>query len=656
MTFGLQFERLFQPGQIGTMEVKNRIVMAPMGQGAMQNPDGGFSERLRDYYEARAKGGVGLIMTGATLMTRVTNTELRRAGATLFLDSTYVGGASEVCDAVHRYGAKMCLQLTPGEGRLWSYGGEVPVAPTAGLRGVWNPKVVSRAATIEEIEKIVKDYGYVARLAKLAGFDAIEIRAYGGYFTDQFMSAIWNKRTDKYGGDLDSRLRFLMETIAVVRKAVGRDYPIIVKFTPAHYVSGGRELEEGLEIARRLEDAGVDALHVDKGCYEVWYHGMPSMHMPLANQIELAEVVKKVVKIPIIAHGKLGVRPEIAEKVLEEGETDFIALGRSLLADPEWVNKVAEGRLKEIKPCIGCMWGCLKRIFEGKYISCAVNPQTGMEREYQLAPAQHRKSVLVIGAGPGGMEAARVAALRGNTVTLYEKEMVLGGALRLASAPSFKKQIQMLIDYYSYQLPALGVRMQLGKNMDADSILQRKADAVIIAVGASPVVPEQISGITRGNVYTVEDVLLGKIGVMQLGKNVVIVGGGEIGCEIALHLAETGSNLNIAIIEMLEQIMTDSFISVKLLLEQRLKDSGIQTLCNTRLLKVGEMNITIKREGLTTEMPADSVVVAMGYQGNTSLGKELKRKVVELYLIGDGKKPGRVLDAIWDGFHVGRIV
>jgi 2-enoate reductase len=649
------FRKLFEIGKIGGMVLQNRIVMAPMGTGSMQNPDGGFSERLRDYFKARAKGGVGLIMTGATLMTRVTKAEGRKAGNTLFLDATFIGGASELCDVVHQHGAKICIQLTPGEGRLFSYLGEIPLAPSDDLRGIWNPKIVSRAATKEEIGKIIRDYKYVARLAKMAGFDAIEIRAYGGYFVDQFMSSVWNKRTDEYGGDLDGRLRFLMEAIAAVRSSLGRDYPLIVKFTPAHYMEGGRELDEGIEIAIRLEQAGVDALHVDMGCYEVWYHTIPPVHMPLANQLHLAEAVRKAVNIPVISNGNLGIDPQIAEKALQDEKIDFIALGRPLLADPEWARKVESGRLEEIKPCIGCL-RCLKRIFEGKYISCAVNPQTGMEKEYQLTQAEHRKSVLVVGGGPGGMEASTVAALRGHHVTLCEKKDVLGGALRVASVPSFKRRMERLIDYYSCQLLKLGVNIELNREIDPETILKTEVDALIIAVGANLVFPDGLAGLSRDRVHTAESVLLGESDLEQLGKRIAIVGGGETGCEIALYLAERGDDISIFIVEMLDGILSDTFISIKLLLEKKLKENGIQVLCNAKLAGIGEGVLYIEQNDSKREIGADSVILAAGYHGNTHLWDKMKGNIGELYPIGDCNNPRAVMDAIWEGFHAARMI
>jgi len=651
----MNFKKLFKTGKIAGISLRNRIVMAPMGPGSMQNPDGGFSERLRDYFEARAKGGVGLIMTGATGMTRVTRVEARKAGSTLFLDMTYVGGASELCDAIHQHGSKICIQLTPGEGRLFSYSGEIPLSASDGLRGIWDHKVFSRAATKEEIGKIIRDYGNSARLAKKAGFDAIEIRAYGGYFVDQFMSSIWNNRRDEYGGDLDGRLRFLMEAISEVRSVVGKDYPIIVKFTPDHCMEGGRDLDEGLKIAKRLEEAGVDALHVDKGCYEVWYQTIPPVHMPLGNQLDIAEAVKGVVNIPVISNGNLGIEPQLAEKSLEDGKADFVALGRPLLADPDWPKKVEAGMLDDIRPCIGCM-SCGERVMGGRYVSCAVNPQTGMEKRYQLGKANQEKRVLIVGGGPAGMEAARVAALRGHKVTLFEKKEVLGGALRVASAAPFKKRMEKLVNYYSFQLTKLKVNVELNKDMDADAIMKEKADIVVIAAGARPYVPENLSETTKDHIYTAERVLLETCNLKQLGERIVIIGGGEIGCETALHLAEGNPKMRILIVELMEKVLSGTHVSVRQLLGKRLNELGIQIQYNSKLVGVNRGRVFLEEKGIKKEISADSVILATGYRSNTKLLAELEGKITELYSIGDCNMPRRVLEAVWEGFHLARMI
>jgi len=647
------FKKLFEPGTIGTMHLKNRIVMMPMGNGFMESPDGGFSQRTRDYFEARAKGGTGLIMTGSTLMTRVTESEPRKAISTLFLDNTYVGGASETVDAVHRHGAKICIQLTAGDGRLWTWG-PTPVSSSDGLPSVFDPGIRSRAATTKEVEKIIEDWGIVSGLVKEAGFDAIEIRAYGGYFTDQFMTALWNRRTDRFGGDLTGRMRYPMEIIKAIRKSCGDDYPIIFKFTPDHGMEGGRQIEEGLEIARRVQDAGVDALHIDYGAWENHYNVIPPVHQPFANQIWLAEKIRKVVNIPVIAHGKLGNKPEIAEEVLRDGKTDYVGVGRSLLADPEWANKVREGRLADIKPCIGCQKGCLGRIFVGKYVSCAVNPQTGMEREFRLAPAERRKSVLVVGGGPGGAEAARVAAIRGHDVTLCEKNAALGGQLRAASH-GVKEQLHILMDYYAVQLAKAGVKVELGREMDAKAILNRKPDVVIIATGATPILPPADDKGESANVYTVEDVLL-DCGKIDLGRKVVVVGGGEMGCEIALDVIRKNPGVSVTLVEQLGDLASGAFHSTRLLLKKRVEECGITALFNTKLVEVRKGQVTVESDGARRTVEADSVVFAIGYRSNDNLSDTLSATLPEVYAVGDCNRPRQVLSAVWEGFHAARAI
>ena len=368
--------KLFERARIGSLELKNRIAMAPMGTAGLADADLGYSRRLIDFYAARASGGAGMIITGAA----VVNTRLEGGVAHLLprIDTPhYLSRLSELCHTVHHYGSKLVIQLSAGFGRInYLLGNPIEPISASAVPCFRNPRVSTRSLTTDEIAEIMMSFAKAAAMSKAAGVDGIEIQGYGGYLIDQFQTALWNKRTDQYGGDLDGRLRFPLELIGATRAMVGADFPIIYKFTPEHYIEGGRHLEEGLELARRLEQAGVDALHVDGGCYEVWNRVIPSMYEESACQIPLAEAVKAVVKLPIIAHGKLGA-PGVAQRVIEEGKADFVALGRPLLADPEWPKKVKEGRLDDIRPCIACNEVCLgKRL----YLSCTVNPQVGLAR------------------------------------------------------------------------------------------------------------------------------------------------------------------------------------------------------------------------------------------------------------------------------------
>jgi 2-enoate reductase len=642
--------RLFERGRIGTLETKNRVAMAPMGTNGLTDIDCGYSRRLIDFYAARAKGGAGMIITGAA----VVNTTLE-GGISHFLprldSSAYMGRLSEFCDAIHHYGARLVLQLTAGFGRVnFLQNNPIPPISASELPCFLDPSVSTRALTAQEIQTLVVSFATSAGMAKIAGVDAIEIHGYGGYLIDQFQTALWNKRTDEYGGDLDGRLRFTMELIGATRSAVGPDLPIIFKFTPDHYIEGGRTMEEGLEIARRLERAGVDALHVDGGCYEVWNRAVPSMYEPPACQIELAAAVSKVVEVPVIANGKLG-NPELAESVIEEGKTDFVAIGRPLLADPDWPNKVKAGRLDDIRPCIGCNEACIGRGYEMKYLSCTVNPLTGMEKEYALTGVDSRKSVLVIGGGPGGMEAAAVAASRGCEVTLWEKSERLGGKLNLASAPDFKQDIRPLTAYLSRQVEKTGVKVALGRAATASLVAEMNPDVVIIATGSVPRFPD-ISGVEASNVFNMVDLFQEE---RDPGDDVIVAGGGLCGCETAAYLA--GQGKKVTIVEMADELMPEgvninTMMGVHALLAQR----GVEVLTGATLVEVNRGSAVVEASGGARELKADSVVAATGFAADLTLRDALEGRVPEVVAIGDCSEPRNILGAIWEGFHAARVL
>jgi len=642
--------RLFERGRIGTLEVKNRVAMAPMGTNGLTDIDFGYSRRLIDFYAARARGGAGMIITGAA----VVNTTLE-GGISHFLprldSSAYMGRLSEFCDAIHHYGARLVLQLTAGFGRVnFLQNNPIPPISSSELPCFLDPSVSTRALTVEEIQTLVVSFATSAGMAKIAGVDAIEIQGYGGYLIDQFQTSLWNKRTDEYGGDLDGRLRFTMELIGATRSALGPDLPIIFKFTPDHYIEGGRTMEEGLEIARRLESAGVDALHVDGGCYEVWNRVIPSMYEPPATQIELAARVRNAVGVPVIANGKLG-DPEVAERVIGEGKTDFVALGRPLLADPDWPNKVKAGRLDEIRPCIGCNEACIGRGYEMKYLSCTVNPLTGMEKEYAITPVEARKTVLVIGGGPGGMEAAAVAASRGCQVTLWERSERLGGKLNLASVPEFKRDIRPLTEYLSREVERAGVEVELGREATADLVVRKNPDVVIIATGSVPRLPD-IPGLEAGNVFSMVDLFQER---KDPGADVIVAGGGLCGCETAAYLA--GREKKVTIVEMADELMPEgvninTMMGIHALLAQR----GVEVLTGARLVSVDRASALVEVNGKTRELKADSVVTATGFAPDLMLRDALEGKVPEVVAIGDCSQPRNILGAIWEGFHTARVL
>lgn len=644
--------KLFEPGMIGKLPIKNRIVMAAMGIGALAEPDGRFSQRAIDYYAARARGGTGLIVTGAAATREIEQLQYAPLGTELIIDSKFcIGRLSEMADVVHDYGAKVAVQMNPGFGRM--VGQEIirrgePVSPSS-MPCFFNPGVMTRALTVEEIERLVKAFHFAAEAMRTAGVDAMELNCHGGYLPEQFMTALWNKRTDKYGGSLENRLRFVVEIIQSVKRGAGADFPVIVKLCLMHGIEGGRTIEEGLEIAKKLEAAGVSALEIDAGSYETWYLTKPTTYSQPGSLVELAEMVKKTVSIPVIAIGKLNF-PVLAEQVLQDGKADFIALGRALLADPEWPNKVREGRLEDIRPCIGDHEGCSGRIAQGKYIGCVVNPVTGMEREFDITLAEKKKTVLVVGGGPGGLEAARVAAQRGHRVMLWEKSDALGGSLIPAAIPGFKQDYRYLIDYLVTQSRKAGVEIELEKEATPELVQKLKPNTVILATGSVPFIPE-IPGVKKDNVITAIDLLLGR---KKAGKRVVVIGGGNVGCEIALYLAQQGKSVTVVVRSV---VLRNMHIANRTHLLKLLSDAGVRLLPETSTLEITDKGVAIAgKYGKRSVLEADTVVLALGARPKRELFDALKDRMPEVYDIGDCVEPRKVMNAIWEGFRTARRI
>lgn len=654
-----KIEKLFEPGRIGKLLIKNRIAMAPMGIIGLIEPDGMISQRVIDYYVARAKGGVGLIITGLCLpILDIEFGPIKKQGMSFVprIDSPdVIPMLRQLADSVHSHGAKIAIQLTAGFGRVFNPHMiallNLEAVGASAVPNVWDQKVVTRELTTGEVDAIVESFNTAAEIVKAAGIDAIELHGHEGYLMDQFTTSLWNKRKDKYGGDLDNRLRFSLEIIKNIKGKAGSDFPVIYRYAINHYLEGGRGVEESLEIARRLEKAGVDALHVDAGCYDDWYWPHPPIYQPPGCMVDMAEAAKKAVKIPVITVGRLGYA-ELADGVLKAGKADFVALGRALLADPEWPLKVKEGRLEDICPCIGCHDGCLARIMTGVSLSCTVNPATGNEKEYTITPSEKPRAVLVVGGGIAGMEAARVAALRGHQVTLYEKRDRLGGHLIEGSVPEFKRDVRLLNDYYVTQLRKLGVKTELRQAVTMELVKKMKPEVVIVATGSSPLVPE-IPGIKNEKVVTAIDVLLAK---KKAGERVVVAGGGLVGCETAVYLAQKGKR--VTIVEALEEIISDVFEANKQYLFKMLAENGVSVLTNTNLVRISEHGAVVenKYHRFEAELKADTIILALGLKPETYLLKALQGKVKELYSIGDCEGPGKIIDALWRAFDIARVL
>lgn len=621
-----------QKTRIGKMELKNRIAFAPMGYLL-----DGMGPIARKYFEPRCKGGAGLIFNHYPVM------PTPEAGM------DYAGEALDefkrMSDMIHSYGAKGCLQMFFGYGRVQRFlfgsrlPADAPVYSASAVPELYNEDKLCVELTTEQIkEQLVRVRKGAKFIVEKSGYDCIEIHAYGGYMMDCFLTERWNKRTDEYGGKtIWERSRFLREIIEIVREEVGPDFPIIVKFTPCHYIDepGYRTMEEGIELAKILEAAGVDALHVDAGCYDNWELCMPPAYQQgQTYALTASEIIKQVVNIPVITAGKLGY-PEKGEQALADGKCDLLLIGRALLSDPEYVNKLEQGCLEDIRPCIGCDEGCIGNHTRGLSIACAVNPDTGFECFRMVPKAEDPKKILVIGAGVGGLTFAYDAAKAGHQVEIWEKRAVIGGLLTAAGRPSFKKEVLDLVEYYKIQLVKLGVKVRYSKDATAEEILAYGADEVVLALGDEPIIPGSIPGVNGINVVSVIDALND---TATLGEHLIIVGGGLVGCEAALHFSNFGKKIDV--VEMGPRTMPgDVFIQCRRMVDARVyNDSNIKIHTGTKLVSIEEDGVTIECDGRQDRLLGDTVVLALGLrQKKSSLVDQLKDQC-SLHVIPGGMK------------------
>jgi len=639
-------QALFQKGQIGSMKVKNRIFMAPMG--TTGEPDGSYNMNCIHYFEARAKGGAGFIITGLN----ISSTKYEDRPCNELSGFHNVERLAMLIERCHHHGAKVVVQLGPGLGRMVFTDPFTPPYSASECSSFWFPDLKCKPLPVEAIHELVESVGFSASLALAAGADAIELHSYGGYLLDQFCSTLWNKRADEYGGELRNRMRFSLECVEAIKRNTGGKVPVLVKYTARHGVEGGREIEEGVEMAKIFEEAGVDALHVDVGCYEAWYKAITTVYSEYGHQLADAAAVKAAVSIPVLGHGKL-FDPELAESALEKGSLDYVGLAHEMLADPDWPNKVREGRTYDIVPCIGCN-ECLLAGFSGKHYYCAVNPLCFAEKDYELPKSccceeDDPPAVLVVGGGPGGMEAAITAAQRGFDVELWEKTGRLGGNLWAAGLPSFKGDVLKLIEYMTTQIHRLGVTVRLNKEATADDILDAGFDKVILAAGAVSVIPP-IPGVERAVLST--DVLLGKV---KPGSRVAVIGGGLVGCETAAHVSESAEE--VTIVEMLPDILVtaNDCRNNEQHLRDMLKERGVKIEAGAKVTKITGGELFFEQGGTSRSIPCDQVIVAAGYRSLDALAEELGDKV-DLTVVGDAGTPGKIINAVHEAYHAIRLM
>ncbi|MFH1295885.1 MAG: NAD(P)/FAD-dependent oxidoreductase [Bacteroidota bacterium] len=650
MSMRTSFPRLSQPGLIGTLKLKNRIVKAPQHTG-LSNPDGSVTDRMLRYYSDVAKGGVGMIVVEYAW---IDNDASRASPCQLGIASMdHIPGLSLLAQTIQANGAKAAIQISHAGRQKFTLSKPIK-APS---RVPWEEIYAAGCPppdelTFEEIVQIVKSFGQAAKRAQIADFDMVEIHGCHGYLISNFLSPRTNRRTDWYGGSLENRMRFLLEAVQEIKSQVGPDYPVCVRVSGIDYEPDGTKIEETVELCQRLEALGVAAIHMSGGNHHQTIHEVSPMGMPLAYNVWAAEAVKKEVGIPVIASGSI-TSPELAEKILTEGRGDFVGLGRPLWADPQWPQKALEGRPEDIRPCIRCNDGCLARgDHQAKTISCSVNVAVCREEVFQITKTDKPKNVAVIGGGPAGMEAARVCALRGHRVTMYEKRK-LGGALLEASIPDFKApDLKPLISYLSIQMKKLKIKV-INKEAIAQDIKKGGFDAVIVAAGATPIVLEDVKGIASPKVTSALLVLNGKA---KLGQKIAVIGGGIVGTEVGLFLAKKGKE--IVFIELLDTFMNGITFDEQMVYEQHFKNLKVTVHTGKRLESIGARDITaIDRYGNRTKITCDSVVLATGFKPNRSLVDELKKesklKVIEA---GDCVSPRKIFDAIHEGHLAARLL
>lgn len=636
----MKFPVLLSPIKIGTMEVRNRFVVPPMGTN-FANPDGSVSKQLINYLAARSKGGYGLIIVEVTAVDPLGKAIPWQPG---IWDDKFVPGWKELVDEVHKYGAKIAVQLHhAGRQTTHEVIGSQPVAPSPIPCPV--DREIPRELTTEEVYGLIEKFGDAAVRARDAGFDGVEVHGAHGYLIAQFMSAYSNKRIDEFGGDFTSRMKFPVDIVKNIRAKVGNGYPIIFRFSGDERVPGGRTIDESRIVAEKMEKAGVNALHVSTGVYGSIPWLIAPSAVPPAYNVYAAEEIKKVVKIPVIAVGRIN-DPHLAEDILEGGKADLVSLGRESIADPELPNKTAAGMINEISPCIGCMQACVGYLFDPKYlkISCLVNPFTGREEELKIEKAAAPKKVIVVGGGPGGLEAAWVAAKKGHKVTVYEKEEVLGGQYRIGAIPPTKQDILKALRYYITMGKKYGVEYKTGIEATEELILEENPDAVILATGGVPLMPN-IKGIDNPKFVKAIDVLEGK---KEVGMNVLVVGGGMVGVETADFL---GEHLHkVTIVEMLPEIAKDEQDAVKYFLLKRLNEYGVKTITGATVKEFIDDGVICEKDGKEEKIAGfDTVILAMGAKAYNPLEEKIKDKVPELYVIGDAVKARKAVEAIEEG-------
>ena len=680
-----KYEALFTPWKIGNVEIKNRIVLCPMGGtslfGWMEHTGNHFDKEAAKFFIEKAKNNVGLIIPG---IAPIKSTYM---GQWLYQNKKMFKELKEFMDEIHKYGAKLFVQITAGMGRSWAIPTplvmlhNMPVvrelispiidiryqsASPSELPSRWSDKVTTRALKEKEIEDIIDAFAKTAELCKAAGVDGVEVHAvHEGYLLDQFTLEYTNKRTDKWGGSFENRYRFATDIVKAIKDKCGKDYPVSLRYSVKSYVKDfckgavpgeefteiGRDMEESKKAARYLQEAGYDMLNADNGTYDSWYWAHPPMYMPQNCNLEDVAELKKAVDIPVVCAGRM--EPDVGAKAIKDGRIDAMGVARQFLADSEWVTKLIEDRMEDIRPCICCHNACFnmshykgiangQSIYDASHIArCALDPQVMQSDKYKLEPADKKKNVAIIGGGIGGMEAAIVCAKRGHKVTLYEKSDRLGGVFIAAAAPSFKEKDKMLIAWYEREIRKYkNITIELETEITDINLI--KADEIIIATGAKARrIP--IDGVDKS--IEAVDYLLGK---EKVGKKVVIIGGGLTGCEIAYDLYLQGKEP--VIVEAQHDLIVSKAICLanSSFLRDFFDANKVPVYLETTVSKINDKNVVVKdKEGKETTIDADSVIMSVGYTP-----APLAPKGRHVHIIGDAASVGSLRTVIWGAWDV----
>ena len=679
-----KYEALFTPWKIGNVEIKNRIVMCPMGGtslfGWFELTGCGFDKEAAKLFLERANNNVGLIIPGIA--------PLRDTfwGKWLWQNPKMFEELKVFMDEIHKTGAKLFMQLTAGMGRSWAITELVgPLHKNKITRAIvkpiidtshelaspsaqparWAPDIICPEMTVEQIHEIIEAFAKTAKLCKDAGVDGVEVHAvHEGYLLDQFAIEFFNKRTDEYGGSFENRYRFAAEVVHAIKEACGDDFPVSLRYSVESKLKGfaegivpgdnapemGRNMEESERAAKYLQDAGYDMLNADNGTYDSWYWAHPPMYMPQNCNLEDVAHIKKFVDIPVVCAGRM--EPDVAAAAIAEGKIDGMGVARQFLAAPAWITKLIEDRLEDIKPCICCHSGCFNfSSSKGHYNTqdltdtmglarCAINAETMQSKKHFIKPAKKIKNIAVIGGGIGGMEAALVCAKRGHKVTLYEKSSQLGGVFIAAAAPSFKEKDRDLIAWYRRELTKYPIEVKL--NTEVTDAASLGADEIIVATGSKPNrIP--IPGFDKG--IQAIDFLLGK---QEVGENVTIIGGGLTGCEIGYELYLQGKKPTI--VEMQDDLVTTPGICLAntSFLRDFFKANNVPVHLETGVSEIRDGEVVVKNKaGELFTIPADSVILSVGYKPNP-----LVPKAKNVHIIGDADKVGNLRTVIWQAWDV----